>query len=126
MRSHLIRNYRIISVMFWSFPYLLWQTSGHWSGFLVGVIIAVILSTLLSRLWRTLQVAEPRQRPQAMEAYWRPHQVESEEYRARPEPYLEGERQQYEEMQVSYPEMPPMEQQYGYWRSKENQELKRI
>ena len=59
MRNHLIRNYRIMSVMFWSFPYLLWQAFGHWSGFLVGVIVAVILTTMLNDLfcgsyWNTI------------------------------------------------------------------------
>lgn len=52
MRHHLSRNYRIISVMFWSFPYLLWQAFGHWSGFFIGVIVAVILTALLDDLFR--------------------------------------------------------------------------
>jgi hypothetical protein len=33
MCNHAIRNYRIISVMFWSFPYLLMHAFGNWSGF---------------------------------------------------------------------------------------------
>ena len=52
MRHHLSRNYRIISVMFWSFPYLLWQAFGHWSGFFIGVIVAIILTALLDDLFR--------------------------------------------------------------------------
>lgn len=52
MCHHLSRNYRIISVMFWSFPYLLWQAFGHWSGFIVGVIVAVILTAMLNGLFR--------------------------------------------------------------------------
>ena len=51
MRYHLSRNYRIISVMLWSFPYLLWQVFGHWSGFVVGVLVAIILTTLLDDLF---------------------------------------------------------------------------
>lgn len=61
------RNYHIIRVMLWSFPYLLWQAFGHWSGFFVGVIVAVILTTMLDDLlcvgncstrWRPSQETE--------------------------------------------------------------------
>ncbi|MBV9229682.1 MAG: hypothetical protein JOZ18_10250 [Chloroflexi bacterium] len=51
MRYHLSRNYRIISVMLWSFPYLLWQVFGHWSGFLVGVLVSLILTVMLDHLF---------------------------------------------------------------------------
>ena len=51
MHHHLSRNYRIICVMLWSFPYLLWQAFGHWSGFVVGVLVAIILTTLLDDLF---------------------------------------------------------------------------
>ena len=50
MSHHLLRNYRIISVMFWAFPYLIWQAFGHWSGFVVGVIVAVFLTVMLNDL----------------------------------------------------------------------------
>ncbi|WP_201361545.1 hypothetical protein [Dictyobacter formicarum] len=53
MRHHPYRNYRIISVLFWSFPYLPWQAFGHWSGFIVGVIMAIILTTMLNNLFHT-------------------------------------------------------------------------
>ncbi len=51
MRHHFSRNYHIIRVMFWSFPYLLWQAFGHWSGFLAGVIVAVMLTAMLDDLF---------------------------------------------------------------------------
>ncbi|HZO71585.1 MAG TPA: hypothetical protein VFB60_05240 [Ktedonobacteraceae bacterium] len=50
MYHHHCRNYHIIRVMLWSFPYLLWQAFGHWSGFFVGVIVAVILTAMLDDL----------------------------------------------------------------------------
>lgn len=120
MRHHLSRNYRIISVMSWSFPYLLWQVFGHWSGFLVGVLVAVILTTMLNDLFRvgnwntassarrrSLQTAEPQPRRQEAEAYQRGYQAEAE-----PHLYLaEALQPQYEEMQMLYPQMPPMEQE---------------
>jgi hypothetical protein len=84
MRHRLSRNYRIISVMFWSFPYLLWQAFGHWSGFLIGVIVAIILTALLDDLfcvdnWNThssmrqqsSQETEPQQRHQEAGPYQR-------------------------------------------------------
>jgi hypothetical protein len=125
MRHHLSTNYHIIRVMFWSFPYLLWQAFGHWSGFLVGVIVAVMLTEMLNDLFcvdnwntassvrlRSLQMAEPQPRRQEAEAYQRCYRAEAEPYRASPHPYQVGELQpQYEEIQVLYPqeEMPPME-----------------
>ncbi|MEO7022263.1 MAG: hypothetical protein ABI234_19100, partial [Ktedonobacteraceae bacterium] len=52
MSHHPNRNYHIISVMFWAFPYLLWQAFGHISGFFVGVLLAVILTTMFNGLFR--------------------------------------------------------------------------
>ena len=65
MHQHLSRNYRIISVMLWSFPYLLWQAFNHWSGFLVGVLVSVILTMMLDDLfylanWNTPSSEEVR------------------------------------------------------------------
>lgn len=51
MYRHQYRNYRIIGVMLWSFPYLLWQTFGNISGFFIGVILAVILTQMLNDLY---------------------------------------------------------------------------
>ncbi|HEX6555189.1 MAG TPA: hypothetical protein VF026_20665 [Ktedonobacteraceae bacterium] len=125
MRHHLSTNYHIIRVMFWSFPYLLWQAFGHWSGFLVGVLVAVMLTAMLDDLfcvdnWNTassvrrqsLQTAESQPHRQEAETYQCGYWEEAELYRANPYPYQVGELQpQYEEMQVLYPqeEMPPME-----------------
>ena len=50
MRHPISRNYWIIHVMLWSFPYLLWQAFGHWSGFLVGLIVSVILTAMFNSL----------------------------------------------------------------------------
>jgi hypothetical protein len=125
MRRHRSLYYGIIRVMFWAFPYLLWQAFGHWSGFLVGVIVAVVLTAMFNGLfrggdWKTastarrrpLQTAEPQPRRQEMEPYQRGYRAEEEPYRAGAHPYLAGELQSpYEEMQVPYPDMPPMEQQ---------------
>ncbi|MBA2682568.1 MAG: hypothetical protein H0U76_29760 [Ktedonobacteraceae bacterium] len=131
MRHHPYRNYRIISVLFWAFPYLLWQAFGHWSGFLAGVILALILTALLSGLFRvgnwntassagrqSLQTAEPQPRYQQedrkeAEPYQRGYRAEEERYRAGLQLYQAGAIQpQYEEMQVPYPQeaRPPMEQ----------------
>jgi hypothetical protein len=123
MRHHLSTNYHIIRVMFWSFPYLLWQAFGYWSGFLVGVLVAVMLTHMLNDLFytdnwntassnrrRSLQTAEPQ--PGRQEAYQCGYREEAEPYRTSPHPYQMGElHPQYEEMQVLYPqeEMPPME-----------------
>lgn len=126
MRHHLSRNYRIIRVMFWAFPYLLWQAFGHWSGFLVGVFVAVILTLMFNSLFRegswntapstgqrSYQAAEPEAQRQEAEAYQRGYRAETEPYHVVPPPYQTGESQpQYEEIQVFYPqeEMPPMGQ----------------
>lgn len=125
-RRHSLRSYRIISVMFWAFPYLLWQTFGHWSGFIVGLIIAVVLTAMFNSLiqtngWGTastakrqaFQAAELQPQQQEEGAYQRGYRAEVEPYRTEPFLYSTGELQpQYEEMQVSYPQetMPPMEQ----------------
>jgi hypothetical protein len=124
MRRHRSLYSRIISVMFWAFPYLLWQAFGHWSGFLVGVIVAVVLTAMFNGLfrgddWRTdstaqqqsFQTTEPQPRRQEIELYQRGYRAE-EPYRAGAYPYLAEELPSpYEEMQVPYPEMPPPEQQ---------------
>jgi hypothetical protein len=115
MHKHFIRNYRIISVMFWAFPYLLWQTTGHWSGFFVGVIIAVILTSMFNGLFhgsiwnmacsadrQTFRAAESQSQRQEAELYQRGYQAEIEPYRAGMQPTSAGERQpQYEEMHRS-------------------------
>ena len=80
MRHHLTRNYLIISVMFWSFPYLFWQAFGHWSGFFIGMIISVILTEMLKDFYhveksntdcsmrhQSLQTSEPQQQHQETE-----------------------------------------------------------
>jgi len=118
-------HYGIIRVLFWAFPYLLWQAFGHWSGFLVGVIVAVMLTAMFNSLFRvggwntassagrrSFQTAEPQPRGQEVESYQRGYLAEAELYRASPHPYQVGELQfQYEEMQIPYPEMPLMEQE---------------
>lgn len=99
MRHYLSRNYRIISVMFWSFPYLLWQAFGHWSGFLVGVIVAVILTAMLNGLFHV--------------GNWNTASSAGRQYlqTAGPQLYQAEARQlEYEEMEVPYPQMSPMEQ----------------
>ena len=120
------RNYRIISVMFWAFPYLLWQAFGHISGFFVGLVLAVILTTMFNSLLR----ADHRQAPSSSDqsSSQTSGSRQWEEARGEIEPYQRGYRaqsyrteqpmyqaeespSQYEEMQVQYPqEMPPMEQ----------------
>src|SRR5579872_239310 len=103
MHCHLSRNYRIISVMFWAFPYLLWQAFGHWSGFLVGVLVAVILTTMFNGLFRagnwntvssarqpSLEAAEPQSQRQEAELYQRGYRAEAEPYRAEPHLYPAG------------------------------------
>lgn len=125
-RRHFSRNYRIISVMFWAFPYLLWQAFGHWSGFLVGVIVAVVLTAMFHSLFlagkQNTDVAE-RQHPsqtaetqkqavyrEVAEPYQRGYRGEASSYHV--ESQAEAFHVQYEEMLVPYPEevMPPMEQ----------------
>jgi hypothetical protein len=123
MRHHLSTNYHIIRLMFWSFPYLLWQAFGHWSGFLVGVLMAVMLTAMLNDLFcidsldtassfrrRSLQTIEHQPRCQEAETYQCGCQAEAEPYRASTHPYQVREFQhQYEEIQMLYPqeEMPP-------------------
>ena len=119
------KNYRFIGVMFWAFPYLLWQAFGHISGFMVGVILAVILTLMLNNLSRQnnrnmsqqpVRTVEPqRLYPQEYqwdaEPYQSGYRAESEPYRKIQQPSQTSEQQTpYEEMQVEYPEMPPMEQ----------------
>lgn len=126
MCNHLVRNYRIISVMFWSFPYLLWQAFGNWSGFVVGVLVAVALTAMFNDLFhrgiwhtassaerRSFQAEEAQPRRQEAEPYQCGYRAKIEPYRAQTQPTPAGELQpQYEEMQVPYPPvaMPPMEQ----------------
>lgn len=105
MHHHHYRNFRIISVMFWSFPYLLWQTFGSISGFFVGVLLAVILTQMFNDLfrqgnWNTapytcyspLQKAEPQLRHQ--EAYRKESEPYQDSYRAEMEPHRGDERTQ--------------------------------
>lgn len=122
MHRHFSRNYRIISVMFWSFPYLLWQAFGNWSGFLVGVIMAVVLTTMFNGLfhanhgqmaaWQKQPSVQPQDQKEAeTETYQRGYRAEEYISREEPPPYqAEAPQSQLEEMQVSYPELPPMEQ----------------
>ncbi len=119
------RNFRFISVMFWAFPYLLWQTFGHISGFFVGLLLAVILTAMFNNLfrqsnWNTSQ--QPVRIEEQPQPYQQPYQWDAEPYqygyRAQTEPHREDQQPHqvsesqtpYEEMQVEYPEMPPMEQ----------------
>ena len=120
MRRHSARNYLVIRVMLWSFPSLLWQAFGHWSGFLVGVIVAVTLTVMLNGLLRVgaapsarqqpLQRSEPQPQDQEedrkdFEPYQRGYRAEEEPYRARPQSDQTGMLQpEYEEMQVLYPQ----------------------
>ena len=126
MHRHHYRNFRFIGVMFWAFPYLLWQSFGHISGFFVGLLLAIILTAMFNNLfrqnnWNTnrqpVRINEPQR--QYQEEYHEEAGPYQRGYRAEPEPYRRIEQpsqtseQQtpYEEMQVEYPEMPPMEQQ---------------
>lgn len=126
MRRHFSRNYRIISVMFWAFPYLLWQAFGNWSGFVVGVIVPVALTAMFNSLFRTVNwhtaASEKQQSSQEAEAqarsdenvepYQRGYRGEEMPYHAETQADAETLQTRYEEMQVPYPEevMPPMEQ----------------
>ena len=126
MHRHHYRNFRLIGVMFWAFPYLLWQAFGHFSGFFVGLLLAVILTLMLNNLFRQnnwslsrqpVRTVEPQPRYQEenqwdAEPYQRGYRAEPERYRREQQPSQTTEQQTpYEEMQVEYPEMPPMEQQ---------------
>ena len=124
MHSCRYKNYRFISVMFWVFPYLLWQTFGHISGFFVGLLLAVILTAMFNNLfrqnnWNTNQQPVRTIEPQPLrqeeyqwdaEPYQRGYRVEPEPYRGEQLDQLKEQQPQHEEMQVEYPEMPPMEQ----------------
>ena len=126
MYRHRYRNFRFIGIMFWAFPYLLWQTFGHISGFFVGLLLAVILTAMLNNLFRQrnwnmsqqpIRIDEQPQRYQ-QEQQWdaQPYQYgyrpQTEPRREEQQPHQASELQTpYEEMQVEYPEMPPMEQQ---------------
>ena len=116
--------YNVIRVMFWAFPYLLWQAFGHWSGFIVGVMVALILTVMFNNLtrinaWNKIssarqhfsRLAEPQSPSQEEEVYQRGYRVEVERYHVEPYVYRGEEHlPQYEEMQVPYPQetMPPM------------------
>jgi hypothetical protein len=135
-QRHRSINYRFVSVMFWAFPYLLWQTFGHISGLFVGVLLAVILTAMFNNLFRRsnwnstsssyqqpLQMVEPQphfqemaeqiSQEEALRPYQDGYQAEMNPYHEEQNPYQTGQFQpQYEEMQVPYPqEMPPIEQQ---------------
>lgn len=123
MFHHRSRNYRIVHVMLWSFPYLLWRAFDHWSGFFVGVLVSLMLTAILNSLFserrgkmasfisqQSLQI-EPLPRDQEEGAYQHGYRAETELSRARQQIHLMEELQpQYEEMQVLYPQeaMPPM------------------
>ena len=117
------KYYRIIGVMFWAFPYLLWQAFGNISGFFVGVLLAVILTLMLNSLFhivnrktpsdkvqQPLQAAEARPRNQEgyqreTEPYQNGYRAATEMYRGEPQLKQQEEHQpQYEEMQVQYPQ----------------------
>lgn len=121
---HYSRKFRVIGIMFWAFPYLLWQAFGHISGFFVGVALAVILTWMLYGLFRQESDIAPYARPQPLRAVeWAPKEQREEAklyqrgYRGSME-VDHGEQQsyqakklqpQYEEMQVLYPqEIPPL------------------
>ncbi len=112
MHHHLFRNYRIISVMFWAFPYLLWQAFGHWSGFAIGVIVAIVLTMMLNDLFyagcsHTLSATSWRPFQRAKN---QPRDENEEQYCTEGHLYCTGEHQpQHEEIKKLYPraEMPP-------------------
>ncbi len=130
MHSHRSLYYTIIRVMLWAFPYLLWQTFGHWSGFFVGVLVSVILTAMFNSLVHmsnrrnapsvTQQLPVQKEERQSqeeyrqqVEPYERGYQAEERPYSTERQPYQESiNRPQYEEVQVSYPEetLPPIEQ----------------
>lgn len=127
MRRHFSKSYRIIGIMFWAFPYLLWRVFDNWSGFLVGLIIAVVLTTMFNGLFRTAnwhtaasekqqssqETERPAQPGEEVEPYQRGYRGEEMPYHAETQAdQAEAFQMQYEGMQVPYPEevMPPMEQ----------------
>lgn len=120
-------NYRLIGVMFWAFPYLLWQAFGNPGGFVIGVVLALMLTAMLNSLFtrEKQHVTSPIVRQVAheqdlhtpsYEEEYQPYQAgyraETSIYRAEvPDYHAEPLQAQYEEMQISYPqELPPMEQ----------------
>ncbi len=84
------RNFRFIGVMFWAFPYLLWQSFGHFSGFFVGLLLAVILTFMLNNLFRQRNWNMTRQ-PVQIDAQQQQYQ---QEYQWEAEPYQYGYRAQ--------------------------------
>ncbi|HET8846492.1 MAG TPA: hypothetical protein VFN35_33825 [Ktedonobacteraceae bacterium] len=137
MRRHPYRNLRIIWIMLWAFPYLIWQGFGHFHGFFIWLLLALALLVILRSLFRTNNhqtIPALSQQPQTTigeqqyysslekdqwEAlpYQRGYRADTEFDRASASPYQRGEHQpQYEDMLVQYPqempsqEMPPMEQ----------------
>lgn len=126
-QRHRSLNYRFISVIFWAFPYLLWQAFGHISGFFVGVLLAVILTAMFNNLFQrgnwnstpssrqqSLPIVEsqPHSQEEELRPYQSGYQAEVKPYRAEQGLYQAEQFQpQYEEMLVQYPqEMPPIEQ----------------
>ena len=124
MYRHRYRNFRFIGIMFWAFPYLLYQAFGHFSGFFVGLLLAVILTLMLNNLFRQsnwnmsrqpVQINEQPQRYQQQylwdaEPYQRGYRAQPMPTREEQQPHQTNEPTPYEERQVDYPEMPPMEQ----------------
>ena len=120
-------NYGLIRVMFWAFPYLLWQAFGNPSGFVVGVIVALVLTTMFTNLLRRERTSPTPVVPPQQLSIDEPHTSSHEEYRPytsgyqaetvtyhaeEPLYHVEKLQAQYEEMQISYPqEIPPMKQQ---------------
>src|SRR5690349_4841099 len=93
------RNFRFIGVMFWAFPYLLWQAFGHFSGFFVGLLLAVILTAMLNNLfrqsnWNTSQ--QPVRIDEQPQRYQQAYQWDEQPYQRgyRAEPTLNREDQQ--------------------------------
>ena len=118
------RNFRFIGILFWVLPYILWQSFGHFSGLFIGLLLSILLTLMLNGLFRSgnwnmsqqpVRINQPQPRYQE-EYQWDPQPYQSG-YRAQSDPYPEEQPHQvsevqppHEEMQVEYPEMPPMEQ----------------
>jgi hypothetical protein len=116
------RNIRLIGVMFWAFPYLLWQTFGHISGLFVGILLAVFLTMMLNNLFRQNNaniIQQPVRTAEPQQLYPQEYQWDAGPYQHgyQAEPYREIQQQPeeqqppYDEIQVQYPEIPPIEQQ---------------
>ena len=119
------RNFRFVGILFWVLPYLLWQGFGHFSGLFAGLLLAIILTLMLNGFSRASNWNTTRQ-PVPVDQQQQPYQ---QEYSWDTEPYQHGYRPQaqpdreeqphqvselqpaQEEMQLDYPEIPPMEQQ---------------